>query len=152
MSGVVTGVSVLALLPSQEDQSCLNEIFWHSRWNLHFAESLGHARALIDQLPAGVVISDCRLPDGTWKDVLRELRRRPNEAPLIVASRKADERLWAEVLNLGGYDILTTPFEAQEVVRSVSLAWRHWRDKLLTTAPPAARVMAAGLAGSRFVW
>jgi len=152
MRGVATSVSVLALLPSQEDQASLNEIFWHSKWNLHFVENLGHARVLIGQLPAGVVISDCRFPDGSWKDVLRELRCRPSEAPLIVASRRVDERLWGEVLNLGGYDILTTPFQAQEVVQSVSLAWRHWRDTLLTGGPPPAKVMAAGFAGPKLMW
>jgi len=152
MSGVATSVSVLALLPSHEDQASLNEIFWHSKWNLHFVENLGHARVLINQLPPGVVISDCRLPDGSWKDVLRELRRLPGEPPLIVASRRVDERLWGEVLNLGGYDVLATPFQAQEVVQSVSLAWRRLRDTLVTGAPPPAKIMAAGAAGPKFVW
>jgi DNA-binding response OmpR family regulator len=91
-----------------------------------------------------VVITDSQLPDGRWHDMLRELRRRPADPPLIVASRLADNRLWAEVLNLGGYDVLATPFEAQEVVRSVSPAWRHMRDKRLAIARPAARIMVAG--------
>jgi len=98
-----------------------------------------------------VVISDCRLPDGSWKDVLRELRRQPAEPPLIVASRRVDERLWAEVLNLGGYDILTTPFQAQGAVQSVSLAWRHLRDKLLASAPLPPKVIVAG-AGPKLMW
>ena len=42
---------------------------------------------------------------------------------LIVADRLADDALWAEVLNLGGYDLLMTPFEPEEVLRVVSMAW-----------------------------
>ena len=42
---------------------------------------------------------------------------------LIVADRLADDALWAEVLNLGGYDLLMTPFEPEEVWRVVSMAW-----------------------------
>jgi DNA-binding response OmpR family regulator len=46
---------------------------------------------------------------------------------LIVTSRLADERLWVEALNLGAFDVLAKPFDQKELVRSVSLAWLHWR-------------------------
>jgi hypothetical protein len=36
--------------------------------------------------------------------------------------------LWAEVLNLGGYDLLMKPFEEAEVYRVVGLAWLFWKD------------------------
>jgi FixJ family two-component response regulator len=42
-------------------------------------------------------------------------------------SRHADERLWAEVLNLGGYDLLAKPLEGDEVSRVVEMACRHGR-------------------------
>ena len=42
---------------------------------------------------------------------------------MIVTSRLADDRLWAEVLNLGGYDVLAKPFDASEVARVVGTAW-----------------------------
>ena len=144
--GAATTVRVLALLPTREDQASLNEIFWHSNWNLHFVEGLGQARVMIDELAPGVVISDCRLPDACWQDVLCELQRRELEPQLIVASRLADEGLWDEVLNLGGYDVLATPFQAQEVVRSISFAWRLWREKFRTGARAPARVKVAGAA------
>jgi DNA-binding response OmpR family regulator len=37
----------------------------------------------------------------------------------VVVSRNADERLWAEVLNLGGYDLLLKPYNANEVRRTI---------------------------------
>ena len=140
MSRAASTVTVLAVLPSHEDQVSLSEIFTHSKWNLHFVGSLGEAQALMDKVAADVVISDSRLPDGRWHDVMRELHRQPVEPPLIVASHRADEGIWAEVLNLGGYEVLAMPFQAQEVFRSVSLAWRHWRDRLLTGRSVAAGV------------
>jgi len=90
-----------------------------------------------------VVISDCLLPDGRWNDLLLDLRRQAVEPLLIVASRLADDRLWAEVLNLGGYDVLAMSFRAEEVLRSVSLAWRHWRERLVTGVRPATKVKVA---------
>jgi hypothetical protein len=147
MSGTETTVRVLALLPTRDDQASLNEIFGHSNWNLQFVGGLGQARVMIDDLVPGVVISDCRLPDGCWQDVLYDLQRRKLEPPLIVTSRLADEGLWREVLNLGGYDVLARPFQAQDVFRSVSLAWRHWREEFRTGVRPLARAKVASAAG-----
>jgi len=66
------------------------------------------------------------LPDGTWKDILRTAETQ-SQAPLVlVVSRHADDRLWAEVLNLGGYDLLLKPFDRSEVTRVVGMAWRCW--------------------------
>jgi hypothetical protein len=49
---------------------------------------------------------------------------------LIVFSRNADDRLWAEVLNLGGFDLLATPFREEEFVFAIGSAWLDWeREK-----------------------
>ena len=55
-----------------------------------------------------------------------ELNRKVAPPNLIVFSRLADERLWAEVLNLGGFDVLMTPFEPEEVLRVDFAAWSRW--------------------------
>jgi DNA-binding response OmpR family regulator len=59
-----------------------------------------------------------------------------------VTSRVADDSLWAEVLNLGAYDLLMKPFDLTEVFRVVSLAWRHWKndcERMHAVLPEAAR-------------
>ena len=35
-----------------------------------------------------------------------------------------DEALWAELLNLGGYDVLAQPFDQSEVARVITSAGR----------------------------
>jgi DNA-binding NtrC family response regulator len=74
-----------------------------------------------------VVISDRNLPDGCWKHVLCAAESSEYPAHLVVASQLVDGRLWAEVLNLGGYDVLAKPFEATEVTRVVESAVRNWK-------------------------
>ena len=44
-------------------------------------------------------------------------------------SRQAHESLWAEVLNLAGYDVLPKPLVKDEVVRVVGLAWQNWNSE-----------------------
>jgi FixJ family two-component response regulator len=61
---------------------------------------------------------------------------------LIVASRLADDHLWAEALNLGAWDVLAKPFDRREVFRSVKSAWQHWHNRIQTSAL-AMKVMTA---------
>ena len=131
MIQTTTPVTVLAVLASPMDRHALGTIIGHSHWSLHFAQHLGEARAALREGATGVVITDGALPDGhSWKDVLGDLTSMHPTPPLIVADRFGDERLWAEVLNLGCYDLLLKPFDAKEVLRVVSAAWQSWRSRV----------------------
>lgn len=90
-----------------------------------------------------VVLCDPRLPDGTWKDLLETIADIPEPPQLIVTAHHADDRLWAEVLNLGAWDVLVKPFHPKEVYRTIHLAWRHWTDNRRV---PRRTVAAAGSA------
>jgi len=63
-----------------------------------------------------VVICEDILPDGNWKDLLAALDRVHSPPTLIVTSAAVEPRLWAEVLNLGGSDVLAQPFSSEEVL------------------------------------
>ena len=94
-------------------------------------QTAGDCRTALAQLGDGriaVVVCERDLPDGTWRDILEHLGSAPGRPLLIVTSRLADERLWAEVLNLGGYDVLAKPFNAEEarhVLLTACLGRRH---------------------------
>lgn len=119
-------VTVLSVSPLAEDYFSLQAVFNHSNRALYKADSLASALAVIRRREIGVVICERDLSPGTWIDMLEELRLLRDAPPLIVTSRLADEKLWAEALNLGAYDVLAKPFEHRELVRSVNLAWLHW--------------------------
>jgi DNA-binding response OmpR family regulator len=121
-------VTILAISPFKGDHTFLQNTFSHSKWHIRGAGSLREARNWLRENSMYVVICEKQLPDCTWREILEELAAMKNPPPLIVTSLLADERLWAEVLNLGGYDVLMKPFDPQEVVRVVSLAWRHLKN------------------------
>jgi len=58
---------------------------------------------------APVIFCEPALPDGTWQDLLDFSRK------VVVVSRLADESVWADVLNRGGYDVLASPLEERAV-------------------------------------
>ncbi len=83
-----------------------------------------HASGYLADSRISVVICEALLPDGTWKDLLTRMASTNASPLLVVTSDVADESLWAEVLNLGGYDVLAQPFDPEEVTRVVGSAVR----------------------------
>src|SRR5579862_3122300 len=103
--------SVLLVSADREDRSSLTAIFEPLQWQMHTAESFRGAVTLLKEHPVAVVVCEHRLPDGSWGDVLKTCTGLHAPPALIVCSRLADEYLWTEVLNLGGYDVLVKPFD-----------------------------------------
>jgi len=115
---------ILAVLGSREEASALERILEPEKWQVRFERSFPTAEAALLSGSFAVVICGSRFDEGHhWKDVLECVRRAPIPPLLIVVDRLADEALWAEVLNLGGYDVLMMPFERDEVLRVLGQAW-----------------------------
>jgi DNA-binding response OmpR family regulator len=98
-------------------------------WRVRSVTSCAAALRFLKTHETRIVIAECELPDGNWHTILSGLREIADPPKLIVTSRLADDRLWAEVLNLGGADVLAQPFCPSEVWRSVCLACRHWQQE-----------------------
>ena len=94
-------VTVLSVSPLAEDHSSLQAIFNHSKCELYRADCLASAQAVMSRREIGVVICECNLSPGTWVDMLEAARLSPKSPSLIVTSRLADDRLWAEALESG---------------------------------------------------
>ncbi len=136
-------VTVLAISESAEDLNWLGGIFHRTNWKLVSVQTCRQALEVLASRRVPVVLCDRTLSDGTWKRLLNEFGQTSESPLLIVMSQQADDRLWAEVLNLGGYDVLSKPFDRSEVVRVISAAWLQWRQREIAHA---ARRAAAPLA------
>jgi DNA-binding NtrC family response regulator len=119
---------VLSVSPTEEDRASLERIF-QSGWTVIGRATLASALSVLREMPIPIVICDCDTTPGTWGEMLDHISLLPDPPLLIVTSRLADERLWAEALNLGAWDVLSKPFDTNEVIRSVSIAGQHWRDR-----------------------
>ncbi len=134
----VVHIRLLAVTPHSEDYASLERILDRSRCTILRAPGCKEAMRAIDRNRPQVVLCERDLPDGNWRDLFRALGSLRNPPPFIVASNHADEALWAEVLNVGGYDVLAKPFDREEVDRVMNSAWRAWDlrnlDHALNTA------------------
>jgi DNA-binding response OmpR family regulator len=91
-----------------------------------------------------VVVCERELLPGTYIDMLEHIATLPNVPSLIVTSRLADDRLWAEVLNLGAWDLLAKPFERGEGVRAIRSGWQHWHGRSQLSAGRTGQALATG--------
>jgi DNA-binding response OmpR family regulator len=129
-------VTLLAVGSDEEDLFRLRSICGGTGWLLQEAPTLQAAVAHLEQNAIPVVLCQRQLPDGDWTALLNAADRLREPPFLIVWSRQADKSLCAEVLNLGGHDVLVAPLRVVEVVHSVSTAVRRWRQQA-SKAPAA---------------
>jgi len=105
---------ILILSPFPEDHEVLHNIL-NNVCRISDAHTCREAVSFLCLDYARVIFCEGHLPDGSWKDMLSYIAELAEPPALIVTSRLADERLWAEVLNEGGHDVLAKPFREQEV-------------------------------------
>lgn len=142
-------VTVLCVSPVIEDHRRLENIFSHSNWRLCRAENGSEAVSRLIEEPAPVIISDSELPDRSWLSLLDVSSTLSTPPPrMIVASRLADDLLWQQVLQHGGYNVLQKPFDSREVFWVVRHAWLDWRsewERVAGHSRGVERAMAAGV-------
>ena len=117
---------VLAVSPVNADLVRLREILGQGDWTLYEASDCREALALLGNQSVPVLLCERNCADGNWEDLLEATAKMPDPPNLIVFSRLADEYLWASVLNMGGFDVLLTPFEPEEVLRVIFGARSRW--------------------------
>lgn len=119
--------SILLVSPYAEDHLRIPRILADSTWRCCHCQNWQQAAEVLERSRIGVVLCERDLTDGSWRDVLACAQSQLRPPSVIVCSHLADEVLWAEVLNLGGYDVLIKPFDCEEVLRVVNAAWSCWK-------------------------
>jgi signal transduction histidine kinase len=126
-------------------------------WTLDLAPTLAEARAKFGARLYDLFVFDFRLPDGDGIELLREVRQRGIETPIIFVTTASSAKLAVEAMKLGADDYLVKeegylavlPYLVQEVLKRRRLASeRHLLEERLQRAERAATLgyLASGLA------
>jgi len=108
---------ILCISGHPEDARKLSEMLHALPLVLDHVGSLRQARTQLQAHEYDAVLTEAALSDGKWLDVLHLVREHPREIAVIVTDPHADTRLWAEVLNMGAFDLLAQPYHEPEVRR-----------------------------------
>jgi DNA-binding response OmpR family regulator len=117
-------IPVVSVSSAPGDHAELQRLLPMPRWKVYRSTTALSAVKIMRALRlVPIVICDADLFPATWQELLTQIGLFPKPPHLIIASRIADDYLWAEALNLGAYDVLGKPFDLAELTRSLSLAW-----------------------------
>src|SRR5689334_10987729 len=127
-------VLILSLGPMDEHQAALADILTRADWpsdsatsgRLHICSGVDSLLPLMRKNRIPIVLCDS---EWDWRQLLDRIGELPQPPHVIVTSRLADDRLWSEALNLGAYDVLAKPFDTNEVIRVLTMAWRRWHER-----------------------
>ena len=113
---------ILLVMP-QERRDRMVRFLSESGIDVFAAEGVGEAQEkLAGPLKYDLAFVDSELPDGSWRDVLQFLVASNAGCEMVVCARCGDERLWAEVIQCGAFDLVPEPFERQEMLRIIRSA------------------------------
>jgi two-component system KDP operon response regulator KdpE len=105
-------------------------------YEVETATTAAEALAAAGLRPPDAVILDLLLPDGSGRDVLRELRAW-SEAPVVLVSAVGDEEEKIAALDAGADDYVTKPFAIGELLARLRAALRR-------AGPPGEPVLEVG--------
>jgi DNA-binding response OmpR family regulator len=111
--------NILSVSADCDDHAALRGSLSGTPCELITADTCQAAVQMLNDSGISIVVCDTNLRDGTWRDILNSA---PN-ATLVVSSKCPDEHLWAEVLNLGGFDVITKPFDKRELHHVLQTAY-----------------------------
>ena len=123
-------VEVLAISSRTRDCQSLQSILIHTNWLVHWAPDRYEAMLFLREHPVPAVVCPDEMPDATWRDLLADTSQLSNPPKVLVYSDNAAQGLGIDVLEAGGYDLLWTPLQRDEVLRAISLACRTWREEM----------------------
>ena len=119
-------VCALVVGACSQSRLLIQEVFREASWRLYEVSTRKQALACLDRFPIQVVIAATGVAEWPWKRIWRDLERMQRPPQLVVMSPCADDSLWAEVLNWGGYDVLREPLQREEVARVIASARRQY--------------------------
>lgn len=111
-----------------DERNVLTAVAAAEKWNVQYVESCELAWASARTLAAPVILLDRDWPGIEWRVAIETLAYSPHRPCVILTSTVSDDYLWEEVARLGGYDVLTKPLAAADLVRVVRLALTFWRN------------------------
>jgi two-component system response regulator FixJ len=121
------------------------------------------AKAFLDAIPAakaGCIITDVRMPEITGLELLRRLKGRGIDWPVIVITGQADVPVAIEAIKNGAVDFIEKPYDSDALLGAVKIALGGHADdardaqrtelqQKLATLSPSERQVLQGLVDGR---
>jgi len=116
---------VILASAKREDCASLQAIVEGTRWRLFPFGSHAEALGALEGATTPVALWDRDLLRPTWQDAMKEIVLVRKGAGIVLLSSVADPYLSDEVVECGGFDVLTRPFRREPVLTTLLFAYTH---------------------------
>jgi CheY-like chemotaxis protein len=120
--GSRASVRLLAILPRTEDAEQLRRIGGDLGWSVSIVNTTAEAMDWLQTESVTAAICDQDLGEEDWRVVMYRIATLPRSPCVLLASRVMDQYLWNEVILNRGYDVVSKPFQSDELRRVVAFA------------------------------
>jgi FixJ family two-component response regulator len=112
-----------------DDYVALQALLQGTPWMPIQAANWSDTVKLARQVDAPVILYDRDLPGLEWQKGIPRLVGASSTPCLILLSDVSDPYLWDELVRHGGFDVLTRPFQREEVLAMLDFAYTHWKTR-----------------------
>jgi CheY-like chemotaxis protein len=117
-------LKILALSIFLQDRLLLERLGKQHNWELRFTNSPSEAFTWASHSQFEIILCDRNQPGYPWREVMDRLAKGSPRSCILLISPISDDYLWRDVLQSGGYDVLSRPLRAEAGLHSVDAAIR----------------------------
>jgi two-component system response regulator HydG len=115
-------LQVLAVSVWLNDRLVLEQLGRREGWTLRFTNSPADAFRLVQEKHYDVVLCDRNQPGFPWREVMERLADHSPHSRILLLAPVTDDYLWRDVVQQGGYGVLTRPLHESDALHTISVA------------------------------
>ena len=120
---------ILIVDDEPSNRKILGQELIHHGYEVAIAKDGAEALRKVDSTRPDLIILDYMMPDLSGLDVLRELRRREDDTPVVMITAYGSVERAVQAMKEGAYDFITRPFEPDHLALVVQKALERQRLK-----------------------
>jgi CheY-like chemotaxis protein len=123
-------INILIICAGKEEQAKFTEMVRMAGMRAVCCANLQEARVILARQEIHAVICEEILPDGSFHDVIEQVRPASEELPVIVFSNSSEWDTYLRVMRAGAFDCIAYPPESAEVARILWQALRQSKQHI----------------------
>lgn len=120
-------IPVVLASACEDDRHSLRSLLQGTQWLLLEAAAWTEVQNLAGAIVSPVILCDRNLPGLKWQNGVSAVRAAIGDPCIILLSDVSDPYLWDELVQHGGFDVLTRPFQRADVLSLLGFAHTHWK-------------------------
>jgi DNA-binding NtrC family response regulator len=121
---------VLAIGIAGADHSSMKAVALAESWQLISTETLESGLDVIAHRRFSIILLDREVYGSNWRGAIEHLTKAAPGSCILLVSAVNDEYLWREVVQHGGFDVISKPLNGDQLRRQIYHASLFWKSNV----------------------